>query len=107
MKKSPGTCPGLLYCSEAVSVSGSDRAAVAPAELEVEAGFDHALALLDVEVGECCSIGQADVAGAEVVVVVFDEAGEPIQERIFAADADGPAAARLAAGHGKIGRAHV
>src|SRR5262249_37370276 len=79
------------------SVLGEDGTRSA-AELEVQAGLDDASALADVEVGcqpETARVG--DGPRAEIVVVVLDEAGQPIQEGIFAADAPGPATAGLAA----------
>src|SRR5262249_36348663 len=39
---------------------------------------------------------ETDLAGAEIVIIIFDEAGDDIGEGILAADTDGPARARLA-----------
>src|SRR5262249_60941950 len=39
---------------------------------------------------------EGNLARAEIVVVIFDEAGEDVGEGIFTADADGPSRARLA-----------
>src|SRR5215467_711199 len=67
--------------------------------MEVETGAHDALGLLDV--GESRAQPgdlrrEADGAGAEVVIAVFDEAGQKLAEGIFTADADRPSRARLA-----------
>ena len=73
-------------------------------ELQVQAG------LHDIDVGsdidwkrrhrpdwtECAAAQAHAVIIADTVVVVFNEAGEPVEERIFTADTNSPAAARLA-----------
>src|SRR5215471_4686806 len=68
-------------------------------ETDVEAGAHDALGLFDVD--ECRAQPgdlrrEGNLAGAEIVVVVFDEAGEKVGEGIFPADADGSSRARLA-----------
>src|SRR5712691_67571 len=84
------------------SVAGHDRPA--EAELEIEAGFHDVLGFANIDIGEHPARDgrEGDRAGAEVVVVVLDESGEPVGERIFAADADRPTPAILARpdGHG-------
>src|SRR5262249_54942259 len=64
----------------------------------VEAGAHDALGLFDVD--ECRAYPgdlrrEGNLARAEIVVVVFDEAGENVGEGVFTADADGPSRARL------------
>src|SRR5260221_4293179 len=68
-------------------------------ETEIEAGAHDALGLVDID--ECRAQAddlrrESDLAGAEIVIIVFDEAGEDIGEGILAADTEGPARARLA-----------
>src|SRR5260370_40827952 len=67
-------------------------------ETEIEAGAHDALGLVDID--ECRAQAddwrESDLAGAEIVIIIFDEAGEDIGEGILAADTDGPARARLA-----------
>jgi hypothetical protein len=79
--------------------SGLEAEAAAAAELEVYADLEHVHVLLDVHPkcrGDECSADQKRCAvevvglGAEAVEVVFGEAGEPIQEGVFAADAQRP-----------------
>src|SRR5262245_10268244 len=101
--KAPGARPGASHLSSCGrSVPGDDRAG---AEFEVEAALHDALALVDVDVDERHGReGEWQVLGAEVVVVVLDEAGEPIQEGIFAADAHRPAGAGLVGGQHRAGQ---
>src|SRR5262249_23482536 len=74
------------------------------AEQNVQADLDHVLRLFDVERNRTWASGEAGHrsahdgvgAGAEVVVVVLDEAGEPVGEGVFKADADRPPAAGVA-----------
>src|SRR3984893_12650494 len=68
-------------------------------ETEIESGAHDALGLVDID--ECRTQAddlrrESDLAGAEIVIIIFDEAGEDIGEGILAADTDGPARARLA-----------
>src|SRR5262249_16124929 len=70
-----------------------------PAETEIEAGAPDALGLVDID--ECRAQAgdlrrESDLAGAQVVIIIFDETGEDVGKGIFAADNDGPARARLA-----------
>src|SRR5215469_3775652 len=79
------------------SVVGAKRRV--SAETDVEAGAHDALGLVDID--ECRAQAddlrrESDLAGAEIVIIIFDEAGEDIGEGILAADTDGPARARLA-----------
>src|SRR5262249_6905318 len=65
---------------------------------DVEAGAHHALRFFDID--ECRAQPsdlrrEGNLARAEIVVVIFDEAGEDVGEGIFTADADGPTRARL------------
>src|SRR5262249_19241491 len=83
------------------SVVGARRRVTA--EPDVEAGAHDALCLVDID--ECGT--QADdlrrernLAGAEIVIVIFNEAGEDVGEGVFTADADGPSRACLARGIG-------
>src|SRR5262245_16229459 len=69
------------------------------AETDVEAGAHDALGFFDID--ECRPQPrdlrrERNLAGAEIVIVIFDEAGEEVGEGIFPADADGPSRARLA-----------
>src|SRR5262249_39967108 len=68
-------------------------------ETEIEAGAHDALGLFDID--ECRAQPgdlrrKRNLVGAEIVIVIFDEAGEKVGEGIFPADADGPSRARLA-----------
>src|SRR6516162_2581790 len=68
-------------------------------ETDVEAGAHDALGFFDID--ECRAQAgdlrrEGNLARAEIVVVVFDEAAEDVGEGIFTADADGPSRARLA-----------
>jgi hypothetical protein len=91
--------PGLL---DFARCTGSVLRALIPsddwaaAKLEVQAHLQDALVFRDVEVEVHWGKRQIDRAGTEPVVVVFDERSKPIGEGVFAADADGPAAACLA-----------
>src|SRR6516225_4057803 len=67
-------------------------------ETDVEAGAHDALGFFDID--ECRAQAgdlrrEGNLARAEIVIVVFDEAGEDVGEGIFTADADGPSRARL------------
>src|SRR5262249_22416185 len=69
------------------------------AETDVEAGAHDALGFFDIE--ECWPQPrdlrrERNLAGAEIVIVIFDEAGEDVGEGIFTADTDRPSRARLA-----------
>src|SRR5262245_30094000 len=79
------------------SVIGGARRGVT--ETEIEAGAHDALGLFDID--ECRAQPgdlrrEGNLAGAEIVIAIFDEAGEKVGEGIFPADADGPSRARLA-----------
>src|SRR5262249_46977000 len=79
------------------SVIGGARRCVT--ETEIEAGAHDALGLFDID--ECRAQPgdlrrEGNLAGAEIVIVIFDEAGEKASEGIFPADADGSSRARLA-----------
>src|SRR5262245_55626899 len=76
------------------SVSGDQGS---PTPTPVETTPDDALALANIDiVGEHAGrIEECQPARSKVVVIVLDEAGEVVGEGVFAADADGPAAARL------------
>src|SRR5262249_40505684 len=68
-------------------------------ETEIEAGAHDALGLFDVD--ECRPKPsdlrrEGNLARAEIVIVIFDEAGENVGEGISPADADGSSRARLA-----------
>src|SRR5262245_50584264 len=74
------------------SISRGNRRGVT-AEAKIETGAHHALGLPDVDEGRAEPgdlRDEADLAGAEIVVAVLDEAGKEAGEGIFAADADGP-----------------
>src|SRR5262249_22483460 len=79
------------------SVVGGARRGVA--ETDVEAGAHHALGFFDID--ECRAQPsdlrrEGNLPRAEIVVVIFDEAGEDVGEGIFTAHADDPTRARLA-----------
>src|SRR5262245_24868487 len=79
------------------SVIGGARRGIT--ETEIEAGAHDALGLFDID--ECRAQPgdlrrEGNLAGAEIVIVIFDEAGEKVGEGIFPADADGSSRARLA-----------
>src|SRR5262249_41103614 len=79
------------------SVVGARRRVTA--EPDVEAGAHDALGLVDIDERRAQTDDlrrESDLAGAEIVIIVFDEAGHDIGEGIFTADTDGPAPARLA-----------
>src|SRR6266542_3604741 len=81
-------------CTRSV-VGGAGRCVT---ETDVEAGAHDALGFFDLD--ECRAQPsdlrrEGNLARAEIVVVVFDEAGEDVGEGIFTADADGPSRARL------------
>src|SRR4029453_3048085 len=74
-----------------------------PAETEVEAGAHHALGLLDID--ECRAPPgklrrKANLARAEIVIIIFDEAGQEVGEGILTADTDDPSPPRLPRGLG-------
>src|SRR5260221_11197779 len=95
----PRKPPIIRHCRNGglmLSVVGARRRVTEP---EIEAGAHDALGLVDID--ECRAQAddlrrESDLAGAEIVIIVFDEAGEDIGEGILAADTDGPARARLA-----------
>src|SRR5262249_416640 len=67
-------------------------------ETEIEAGAHDALGLFDID--ECRAQPgdlrrEGNLAGAEIVIVIFDEAGEKVGEGIFPADADRSSPTRL------------
>ena len=78
-------------------VPREDRPAAA-AKQEVQANLEHALGFPDVEINPIGASGEAGYrsahyavrASAEVVVVILDEAGEPVSEGVFTADANRP-----------------
>src|SRR6266700_6637283 len=81
-------------CTRSV-VGGAGRCVT---ETDVEAGAHDALGFFDID--KCRAQPgdlrrEGNLARAEIVVVVFDEAGEDVGEGIFPADADGPSRARL------------
>jgi len=68
------------------------------AETEVETGAHDALGLFDID--ECrAQPGQlrrkTNLTGAEIVIIIFDKAGQEVGEGIFTADTDGPSRPRL------------
>src|SRR5215471_2202746 len=79
------------------SIIGGARRGVT--ETKIEAGAHDALGLFDID--ECRAQPgdlrrEGNLAGAEIVIVIFDEAGEKVGEGIFPADAEGSSRARLA-----------
>src|SRR5215831_14413096 len=79
------------------SVVGATRRVTA--ETDVEAGAHDALGLVDID--QCGTQAddlrrERDLAGAEIVIIIFDETGEDVGEGIFTADTDGPSRAHLA-----------
>src|SRR5262249_18792156 len=97
--------PGLLHVR---FVLGRKRSEVrrTGAELEVETGFDDVFLLLNVDAGRtrkgaakarrryAC---ERNCLGAEVIIIVLHEAGEPVSESVFAAETNSPAPTRAVA----------
>ena len=80
-----------------------------PAKQKIDADLEDVLGFLDVdwkpEVSEagCWSADEIIRIGAEVVIVVLDETGDPVAEGVFNADAYSAAAASIAYGSERTG----